>query len=101
MPRTTVAVLGTGTSAQRSWRLWTAELAGRAAARARHRLCRGIAIGGDQAARAGRLLVLAVGAEHAREWVQPIFDTIGRRTVCAIRPTSASSPVACKRGCGD
>jgi 3-hydroxyisobutyrate dehydrogenase len=61
---------------------WTAELAGRAAARGIV-FVEALALGGEQAARAGRLLVVAIGAEHAREWVQPIFDTIGRRTVWA------------------
>jgi 3-hydroxyisobutyrate dehydrogenase-like beta-hydroxyacid dehydrogenase len=39
----------------------------------------------SEAARAGRLLVLAVGAQHARERVQPIFDT----TVWASNPADA------------
>jgi 3-hydroxyisobutyrate dehydrogenase len=64
---------------------WTAEFAGRAAARG-IAFVEALALGGDQAARAGRLLVLAAGAEHTREWVQPIFDTIGRRTVWASNP---------------
>jgi 3-hydroxyisobutyrate dehydrogenase len=64
---------------------WTAELAGRAAARG-IAFVEALGLGGEQAARAGRLLVLAIGAEHAREWVQPIFDTIGRRTVWASNP---------------
>ena len=77
---------------------WTDELAGRAAARG-IAFVEALALGGDQAARAGRLLVLAAGAEHARERVQPIFDTIGRRTVWASTPAySASSPGACDRG---
>jgi 3-hydroxyisobutyrate dehydrogenase len=67
---------------------WTAELAGRAAARG-IAFVEALALGGEQAARAGRLLVLAVGAERARERVQPIFDTIGRRTVWASNPADA------------
>jgi 3-hydroxyisobutyrate dehydrogenase-like beta-hydroxyacid dehydrogenase len=94
MPRPTVAVLGTGRiGAAVAHMLLTVGFAVRVWNRGTER------VAGVVAAGAGRLLVLAAGAEHARERVQPIFDTIGRRTVWAFTPAySASSPGACDRG---
>jgi 3-hydroxyisobutyrate dehydrogenase len=45
-----------------------------------------LALGGDGAARAGKLLVLAAGGERARAAAAPVFDAIGRQTVWAASP---------------
>jgi 3-hydroxyisobutyrate dehydrogenase len=45
-----------------------------------------LALGGDGAARAGKLLVLAAGGERARAQAAPVFDAIGRQTVWAASP---------------
>jgi 3-hydroxyisobutyrate dehydrogenase len=45
-----------------------------------------LALGGDAAARAGRLLVLAAGAERAQDAAAPVFDAIGHQTVWAASP---------------
>ena len=45
-----------------------------------------LALGGDGAARAGKLLVLAAGGERARAAAAPVFDAIGRQTIWAASP---------------
>jgi 3-hydroxyisobutyrate dehydrogenase len=68
---------------------WTDEFGARAAAR-------GVAFvdapvsGGDNAALAGTLLVLAAGTDDALARVQPIFDAIGRRTLWLGAPGNGS-----------